>query len=142
MNDQTGQNVRDRFFAPVDRALGETAAGKRKCPSLSDRDHILSGIGRVMGSERSGRGWVQHVRMDWGTALSVCGFFGSLKSARRLTLVGGVGAHVRLQADRQCAEMKADPLAKHPELKGFAVYASDELNSGTGFLTALLVDYA
>ena len=125
MNDQTGQNVRDRFFAPVDRALGETAAGKRKRPSLGDRDHILSGIGRVMGSERSGRGWVQHGRMDWGTALSVCGFFGSLKSARRLTLVEGVGAHVRLQADRQCAEMKADPLAKHPELKGFAVYASD-----------------
>ena len=125
MNDQTGQSVRDRFFAPVDRALGETDAGKRRCPSLSDRDHILSGIGRVMGSERSGRGRVRHVQMDWGTALSVGGFFDSLKSARRLALVEGVGAHVRLQADRQCAEMKVDPLAKHPELKGFAVYASD-----------------
>lgn len=125
MNDQTGQNVRDRFFAPVDRALGKTEAGKRKCPSLSDRDHILSGIGRVMGAERSGRGWVQHVRMDWGTALSVGGFFDSLKSARRLTLVEGVAAHVRLQADRQCAGTGADPLAKHPELKGFAVFASD-----------------
>ena len=125
MNNQTDQSVRDRFFAPVDRALVEPAAGKRKCPSLSDRDHILSGIGRVMGSERSGRGWVQHVQMDWGTALSVGGFFDSLKSERRLTLVGGVAAHVRLQADRQCAGTGADPLAKHPELKGFAVYASD-----------------
>jgi len=125
MNNQTDQSVRERFFAPVDRALGETDAGKRKCPSLSDREHLLSGIGRVMGSERSGRGWVQHVQMDWGTALSVCGFFDSLKSARRLTLVEGVAAHVRLQADRQCAGTGADPLAKHPELRGFAVYASD-----------------
>ena len=48
----------------VDRALGGTDAGKRKCPSLSDRGHILSGIGRVMGAERNGRGWVQHVQMD------------------------------------------------------------------------------
>lgn len=125
MNNQTDQSVRDRFFAPVHTALGETDAGKRKCPSLSDRDHILSGIGRVMGAERSGRGWVQHVQMDWGTALSVGRFFDSLKSARRLALVAEVSARVRLQADRQCAGIGADPLAKHPELDGFAVYASD-----------------
>ena len=125
MNNQTEQRVRDRFFAPVHKALGETDSGKRKCPSLSDRDHILSGIGRVMGAERSGRGWVQHVQMDWGKALSVGGFFDSLKSERRLTLVEAVAAHVRLQADRQCAGTGEDPLAKHPELKGFAVYASD-----------------
>jgi len=125
MNNQTEQSVHDRFFAPVRKALGETDAGKRKCPSFSDEEHILSGIGRVMGSGRSGRGWVQHLRMNLAAAVSVCGFFGSLKSARRLALVGQVSAHVRLQADRQCAKAGADPLAKHPELKGFAVYASD-----------------
>lgn len=125
MNNQTEQSVLDSFFAPVHTAIMETNAGKRKCPSFSDKDHILSGIGRVMGSERSGRGWVQHVQMDWGTALTVGGFFESLKSARRLALVGDVSAHVRLQSDRQCARTGVDPLAKHPELDGFAVYASD-----------------
>lgn len=125
MNNQTDQNVRDRFFAPVHTALEATNTGKRRCPSLSDLDHILSGIGRVMGSERSGRGWVQHLRMDLGSALSVCGFFDSLKSKRRLALVEKVAAHVRFQADRQCARTGADPLAKHAELKGFAAYASD-----------------
>lgn len=125
MKNQTDQSVRDRFFAPVHKALAEPDAGTRKCPSLSDRDHILSGIGRVMGTERSGRGWVQHMQMDWGAAVSVCGFFDSLKSARRLALVEDIATHVRLQADRQCAGTGADPLAEHPELKGFAVYASD-----------------
>ena len=125
MNNQTDPSVLDRFFAPVRKALGETDSGKRKCPSFSDSDHILSGIGRVMGCERSGRGWVQHLRMDLGSAVSVCGFFDSPKSARRLALVEEVSAHVRLQADRQCAGTGADPLAKHPELDGFAVYASD-----------------
>ncbi|MFA6632562.1 MAG: hypothetical protein WCU90_09700 [Kiritimatiellia bacterium] len=117
--------MRDRFFAPVHKALAEPDAGTRKCPSLSDRDHILSGIGRVMGTGRSGCGWEQHMQMDWGAAVSVCGFFDSLKSARRLALVEDIATHVRLQADRQCAGMGADPLAEHPGLKGFAVYASD-----------------
>jgi len=125
MNNHTEQNVLDRFFAPVHAALAGTEVGKRKCPSFSDRDHILSGIGRVMGCERSGRGWIQHLRMDTGAAVSVGGFFDSLKSARRLALVEEISAHVRLQTDRQCARTGADPLAKHPELDGFAVYASD-----------------
>jgi hypothetical protein len=43
----------------------------------------------------------------------------------RLTLVEAVSAHVRLQADRQCAGTGPAPLAKHPELDGFAVCASD-----------------
>ena len=125
MNNQAEQSVLERFFAPVHTALEETEAGKRKCPSFSDKAHILSGIGRVMGSERSGRGWVQHMQMDLGAAVSVGGFFDSLKSARRLALAGEVSAHVRLQTDRQCAKAGADPLARHPELDGFAVYASD-----------------
>jgi len=39
--------VRDRFFAPVDLALAEVDEGRRKCPSVSDRDHIISGISRL-----------------------------------------------------------------------------------------------
>ena len=60
MEIQNDKSVRTRFFAPVDLALTEVNEGRRKCPSVSDRDHIISGIGRVLGTEKSDRGWVQY----------------------------------------------------------------------------------
>jgi len=71
MINQTEESVMDHFFAPVHKAIEETETGKRKCPAFSDKEHILSGIGRVIGSERSGRGWVQHLQMHLGSTLSV-----------------------------------------------------------------------
>jgi len=63
--------------------------------------------------------------MHLGSTLSVGGFFDSLKSMRRLRHVKEVSAHVRLQADQECIRSGADPLAKHPELASFAIYAAD-----------------
>ncbi len=125
METQSDISVRNRFFAPVDLALAEVDAGKRKCPSVSDRDHIMSGISRVLGTEKSGRGWVQHVQMAWGLALTVDRFFDSLRSQRRLDCVAAVAAHVRQQTDRQCQKLARDPFAAYTELNGFALYASD-----------------
>jgi hypothetical protein len=125
MEIQNDKSVRTRFFAPVDLALTEVNEGRRNCPSVSDRDHIILGIGRVLGTEKSGRGWVQYVQMAWGVALSVDRFFDSLRSRRRLDCVAAVAAHVRRQTDRQCQELARDPFAAYPELDGFALYASD-----------------
>ncbi|NCC52422.1 MAG: hypothetical protein EOM20_14555, partial [Spartobacteria bacterium] len=56
--------------------------------------------------------------------LTVWNFFESLKSPRRLELLEEVAENVRQQLDEE-AYGPNDPLAKHPELKGYAVYASD-----------------
>ena len=124
MENQMDDTVRSRFLAPLDAALKAANSG-RNCPNVSDRGYVVSGVCRVLGQEPSGRGWVQHVRMAWNFGLTVNTFFKALRSERRLNLVEEADAHVRGQADRQCAESKLDPLAEHKELDGFSVYASD-----------------
>jgi len=124
MKNQEDDSVRRRFLAPAEEVIGAARSGRR-CPDVTDREHVVSGILRVLGGEPSGRGWVQHVRMAWDSAITVNLFFKALRSERRLTLVEEVDADVCGQTDRQCARLSLDPLSEHRELDGFAVYASD-----------------
>lgn len=116
--------LKDKFFAPVTLALSKTNHC-RECSQYSDQQHLSSGIQRVLQTVTSGRDWVQHLRLTFKLNLSVSNFFSSLRSDRRKELVEEVSADVRGQTDQSICHQKSDPLAAHPELKGFAVYASD-----------------
>lgn len=115
--------VRYRFFAPVELALS-AAKFRRNCPEFSDEEYLESGISRVIAQVQSGRDWVQRLRMWMDSGLTVCNFFNTLKSSRRLALVEEIADHVRDQLDVGAKEGR-DPLSEHDELAGFAVYASD-----------------
>ena len=78
----------------------------------------------------SGRDWVQRLRMKLALKVSVCNFFAALRSRRRLKMLDEVFHDVRVQGDQLIAESN-DPLMKHPELDGFAVYASDGHTHGS-----------
>ena len=123
MNTILPDTVRVRFFTPVLQALTQSG-NQRQCPEFTDEQFLESGIGRVLGMAQSGRDWVQRIQMWLNSRLSVSNFFQSLKSARRLQLLHEVSENVRQQLDVNVPE-QFDPLARHPELKSFAVYASD-----------------
>ena len=118
-------SLKDKFFAPVFAALSR-AKNSRICSEYSDQEHLSSGIQRVLETVTSGRDWVQRLRLKLKLNLSVSNFFSSLRSVRRKELVEEISADVRGQTDRKiCHQVGSDPLAAHPELDGFAVYASD-----------------
>ena len=117
--------LKDKFFAPVTLALSR-AKNSRECSEYSDQEHLNSGIQRVLEAVTSGREWVQRLRLKLNLNLSVSNFFSSLRSDRRKELIKEISADVRGQTDRSiCLRTASDPLAAHPELDGFAVYASD-----------------
>lgn len=72
----------------------------------------------------SGRDWVQRLRMKSAITVSVSNFFAALRSDRRLKMLDEIVHDVRTQADQLIAKSN-DPLMVHPELDGFAVYATD-----------------
>ena len=115
--------ARCRFFAPIERAL-RAANSTRSCPEFPDEEYIESGVGRVIAQTQSGRDWVQSLRMWMNNRMSVSTFFKSLKSTRRLALVEELDTHVRAELDAATQDA-SDPLSRHEELRGFAVYASD-----------------
>jgi hypothetical protein len=116
-------SIREAFYAPVQIALGRSKH-TRGCRTYSDKDHIESGIERVIRKVQSGRDWVQYVCMKKGINLSVGNFFQALRSKRRFRLMKEIADDVRLQCDENTPQ-KRDPLSQYQELDGFAVYASD-----------------
>ena len=116
--------LKDKFFAPVVLALSR-AKNFRACNEYTDQEHLSSGIERVLQTVTSGRDWVQRLRLKLKLNLSVSNFFSSLRSERRKDLVEEVSMDVRSQTDQNICHQQSDPLAVHPELDGFAVYASD-----------------
>lgn len=124
MTNTTDNTVRNQFLSPVQIAL-DAASCSRQCPDVTDLDHLISGILRVLGHHPSGRGWVQHIQMAWDSHFTVNSFFKALRSQRRLDLVLEVDGHVTEQANRQCFDLALDPLSEHRELDGFAAFASD-----------------
>lgn len=67
------ETVRARFFAPLDLTLNDAIASRR-CSQFSDREHIESGVGRVLEAIQSGRDWVQLVRRSLNALPSVSVF--------------------------------------------------------------------
>ena len=123
MKTRADDNVRKRFFAPAIRAIRE-AKTYRYCVEYPDENFVIAGVGRVLATAASGRDWVQQVCARMGFFVSVSSFFYALKSRRRLSLVREVAGNLRKQVDSDCGAFN-DPLAKHPELDGFEIYASD-----------------
>jgi len=103
----------------------ENSQYKRDCPNYPDSQHLLVGIERVIQNKRSGRAWLLHCRLTRGIMVRVRTFFKALESKRRTRMVMDVAETVRHEVDGRRCETPHDPLAEHPELGGFAVYASD-----------------
>lgn len=115
--------VRGDFFAPVAVAL-QQSMNTRDCSNYTDIQHIESGVGRSLMHAASGRAWVQTIRSKFQVMVSVSNFFAALRSERRMKMVADVASIVRRRAD-EIVSKESDPLSKHHELDGFAVYASD-----------------
>ena len=103
----------------------ENSEYKRDCPNYSDAQHLLVGIERVIQNSRSGRAWILHCRLTRGICVGVRNFFKALESKRRMHMVAEVSKKVRGEVDARACGGEHDPLARHPELDGFAVYATD-----------------
>ena len=87
--------------------------------------HFLkAGVGRCLNDVRSGRDWIQKAMSILKLAVTVSRFFTSLKSERRLRLLGNIAAVVRSEAG-ETAPPPDDPFVEHAELDGFAIYAAD-----------------
>jgi len=93
------------------------------CPSLSDREWNHLGIKRVLGEERSGRGFLQSIFHRQSRDLGVPHFFESLKSERRLAY--NQHALRELQKVMTLQRAKYDPFATYHDLDGFDIYAGD-----------------
>lgn len=118
------EKVAELMMRPALEAL-ENSQHARECPNYSDEQHLWVGIERIIQDKKSGRAWVLHCRLVRGIRVSVRNFFKSLESKRRMRMVMDVAGRVRREADRRRCATPYDPLAEHPELDGFAVYASD-----------------
>jgi len=121
--------VGTEFYSPMLRAL-EKATDKRECPEFTDEHFLKAGVGRCLNDVRSGRDWIQKAIVIFKLAVTVGRFFTSLKSGRRLRLLGNVAEVVRSEAD-EIAPLSDDPFAEHAELDDFAVYAADGHFHGT-----------
>jgi len=116
--------VGELLFRPALDAL-KISNYHRNCSGYSDADHLRVGIERVIQNERSGRRWLLKCRLARGIGVSVRNFFKTLESGRRARMVLDVAEQVRLEADSRFGGTAHDELAKHRELDGFSVYASD-----------------
>lgn len=122
MSDQENATVKERFFAPLNKAL-EAAVNVRKCETFSDLDFLTAGVRRVLSSScESGRAWVQKLHKILQNCLTANCFFKGHRSNRRLRLLSEIASTVALQVD---ATTDDDPFATHPELEDFEIYAGD-----------------
>ena len=116
--------IGERLLQPALNAL-EWCKHHRACSEYSDADHLRVGIERVIQNEKSGRRWLLKCRLARGIHVSVRNFFKSLESKRRTSMVKEVADEVRFKVDARSCGTWHDELAKHQELDGFAIYASD-----------------
>lgn len=121
------QSIDIRFLEPLAQALC-SARHARPCAALSDLEHLHSGVLRTLSDVRSGRDWIQHLRMVGDPDISVGGCFDALRSGRRNEMTQEVAAKVLEMANVRLAD--SDPFAVHPELNGFALYATDGHSHG------------
>jgi hypothetical protein len=116
--------VGELLLQPALKAL-ELCEHHRNCSGYSDANHLRVGIERVIQNEKSGRRWLLKCRLARGIFVSVRNFFKALESKRRTFMVKEVAEEVRLEVDTRSCGTVHDELAKHQELDGFAIYASD-----------------
>ena len=116
----TELTVAQRFFLPLEQLLPQ-CDHLRLCPALPDGDWLRLLVHRVLHAVPSGRAFLQEHAPACGPSPEVTTFFESLKSSRRLALVGELNH--RLQS--LVRQRQPDRLAAYPELENFDVFAGD-----------------
>jgi hypothetical protein len=116
--------VGEHLLYPALKVL-ETCKHYRNCSGYSDSNHLRVGIERVIQNEKSGRRWLLKCRLSRGIKVEVRNFFKALESTRRTRMVKDVAEKVRGEVDDRSCGTQLDELAKHRELDGFAIYATD-----------------
>ena len=111
-------SLKDRFLAPLSAASNSTS-NSRQCPVFADGDWLVGGVRRVIDSFDSGRDFLQRFPSIEG---SLCGYFDTLKSERRLRMVREVAGEITGEMARSAPDRLAGVL---PCLDSFDVFAGD-----------------
>lgn len=112
--------VYNRLLEPALELIARCPSA-RACPEFSDHSWVSLGVQRVLHEARSGRGFLQTHGAFQTYCPDVSHYFQTLKSARRLALVGEVNQRLR----PTLRELLPDELAVFPQLAPFDVYAGD-----------------
>ena len=112
----------DALLSPFADALSHTRH-TRACPSLPDAEWLAMGIRRVTDDSASGRAFLERHAALRGRTVAVSLWFESIKSARRLRLLGDVARHLEVEVarDPRCV----DPLAGYDCLAAYDLYCGD-----------------
>ena len=108
------------FFKPVFTFLDHSRCS-RNCPALTDELWLEAGIRRCLGLFQSGRDFLQDLAERHDTEILLSTFFESLKSKRRLALIGDI----LTQSQTHMRRAMPDPLAAFKCLNDFDIYAGD-----------------
>ena len=94
----------------------------RSCSSINDLEWLETGVLRVIGEEKSGRGFLQKLCYA-GRDIAVGHFFGTLRSDRRLKYIQHANESLLklMKTDRA----SSDPLSKYEDLSKFDIHAGD-----------------
>ena len=112
--------VRDEFIAPISELLPQ-CKNRRECRHLSDQVWLEMGVERVLGQQRSGRGFLQDWAMTEASAVRVSSFFESLKSKRRQSLVKELNTALAVSMPTH----RHSVIDTIQELNGIDIYAGD-----------------
>ena len=112
----------DALFSPLADALSHSRH-TRVCSSLPDAEWLEMGIRRVADESASGRAFLERHAALRGRPVAVSLWFESIKSARRLRLLGDVARYLKNEVarDLRCV----DPLAMYTCLPAYDLSCGD-----------------
>ena len=113
-------SVAATFLAPLEKLLPECQA-LRECPAFPDEAWIRLGVERVLHELPSGRAFLQQHAYRFAHCPPRANYFESLKSRRRVKLVGEVNELLC----RHATQGLVDPLGGYEELTNFDLFAGD-----------------
>lgn len=118
----TQTDVFKNFIDPiVDSMINNVFS--RKCAELTDDEFIQLGIRRVLGDDKSGRAFLQRIKMEKISDIELSHFFKSLKSTRRVNHLKKVFNLLTTGANKKL--MESDRLKEYRELDKFEIFAAD-----------------
>ena len=112
--------IHKEFFKPLFDLL-EGAKHQRNCLVLDDSLWLEAGVRRCLNIFQSGRDLIQYLAEQHNTEILVSTFFESLKSTRRLNLLGELLSLMQPYMRRNLP----DAFEHHACLEGFDLYAGD-----------------
>lgn len=112
--------VTEIFFHPL-RGLAAASAHARPCLEFSDENYVLLGVQRVLESSESGRAFLQEHGLRFEMTPDYSCYFDSLKSQRRLDVLGDVALGLLTKANA----ILCDRLADIPGLANYQCFALD-----------------